>query len=385
MTIHPTHLCALGSLLFLSACSEAPRSTHADDTSKAPIPVQTVTAQMRDIPFLYTATGAVHAYTESQLASQTMARVLSVKVHVGDRVAAGQVLISLDAQESEAGYHKAEAGRAESQSSIAEADSAVAQAKANLDLANVTSERMTDLFAKRSISKQEMDETRAKLKNAQASYDMARARREQLNNRIAQNDATLQEAQTTRGYALIRAPFAGTVTARNIEPGAMAVPGAPLLTIEAGNGYRLHADVEESHLAQIHLNQSVNVFVDALQREISGRVAEISPSSDANSHSYTVKINLPINSALHAGQFGHASFVTGNKQAITVPSSSVTENGQLQSVMVNDHGAARIRLVTLGEKRDDQIEVLSGLQLDERIINPAPSGLADGDRVEARP
>ena len=75
---------------------------------------------------------------------------------------------------------------------------------------------------------------------------------------------------------------------------------------------------------------------------------------------------------------------TGNKQAITVPSSAVMEHGQLQSVFVADHGVARIRLVTLGESREGQTEILSGLQPDDQIINPIPEGLADGDRVEAR-
>ena len=371
------------AIVLLSSCGESPRTTHADSEKPAKA-VQTIAAQMHALPTLYTATGSIHARTESQLASQMMARVLAVKVHVGDHVAANQVLISLDSAETNASYRKAEAGRAEAQSSIAESDNNIAQAKANLDLAKLTADRMADLFSKRSISQQEMDETNAKLKNAQASYEMARARREELNNRITQSDAGLQEAQTARGYTVIRSPFAGIVTVRNVEPGAMAVPGTPLLTIEAGTGYRLHANVEESQVGNVHMNEPVNVFVDALQKEVAGRVAEISPVADSNSHSFIVKIDLPANVALRAGQFGHASFTTGNKQAITVPASAVTEHGQLQSVFVADHGVARIRLVTLGESREGQTEVLSGLQASDEIINPIPDGLTDGDRVEVR-
>ncbi len=369
--------------LLTVACSEPPRAAQPAE-SKPPVPVSTLAVDLQDIPSVYSATGVVHARTESQLASQMMARVRAVNVQAGDRVHAGQVLVSLDSAEPDAAYHRAEAGRAESQSAIAESDSNIAQAKANLDLANVTAQRMQDLFSKRSISQQEMDETNAKLKTAQASYEMARARRDELDGRIAQTDAGLAEAQTGRGYALIRAPFNGIVTARNIEPGAIAVPGAPLLTVEAGNGYRMHAAIEESQLSNIHLNAQVNVFIDTLQTEIPGRIVEISPVSDANSHSYTVKIDLPSNPAIHAGEFGHISFVTGQKQGFSVPASAVHENGQLQSVFVADHGVARIRLVTLGEKQNDQFNVLSGLDKGDRVINPVPSGLADGDRVEER-
>jgi RND family efflux transporter MFP subunit len=252
------------------------------------------------------------------------------------------------------------------------------------DLANLTAQRMSDLYAKRSISQQEFDETTAKLKTSQAAYEMARARREQLNHRMAQDDAVLQEAHVSRSHSVIRAPFAGTITARNIEPGVLAIPGAPLLTIEAGNAFRLHVAVEESRLSSIHLHDTVPVFIDSLQIQITGRIAELSPTSDAGSHSYTVKIDLPANPALHAGQFGHVTFTTGNKQAITVPAAVLTENGQLQSVLVNDHGTARIRLLTAGEKRDTQIEILSGLQPGDAIIYPIPNGLSDGDRVEQR-
>ena len=193
-----------------------------------------------------------------------MARVQTVRVHEGDRVRAGQTLITLDARRTDAGYRRADAGRAEAQNSIAESESGIAAAKANLDLASVTAERMNDLYSKRSISKQEMDETNAKLQTAKANYEMAKARRAQLTDRIAQSNAALQQAQVARGYTVIRAPFAGVITARNVEPGTLAVPGTPLLTLEAGTGYRLHADVEESRLSLVHLKDKVTVYLDAL-------------------------------------------------------------------------------------------------------------------------
>ena len=374
----------LAMLILLSGCGEPAHTAHAD-ASKPAITVQALTIETRPLPVLYQATGTVHARMESQIASQIMARVLTVNVHTGDAAHTGQVLISLDAQDADAGYHRAEAARAEARGSIAENDSGIAAAKASLDLANITAGRMNELYAKRSISKQELDESDAKLKTAQANYDMARARREQLDDRIAQSDAGLQQAQVARGYALVRSPFAGIITARNVEPGMLAVPGTPLLTIEANSGYRLHASVEESHIALIHRGDEVPVFLDALQREVPGRIAEIAPIEDANSHSYTVKIDLATDPAVRSGQFGHVSFSASTKSALTVPLTAVTENGQLQSVFVATGGVARSRLVTLGERHAGQVEVLSGLQNGDRVIAPAPGSLADGDSVQERP
>ncbi len=376
-------LVLLPAILLIHACSEQPRTASAG-SGKAPLPIHEFTVQMQQIPLLYSATGTVHATVESQLASQLMARVVSVRVHEGDRVRAGQTLITLDSQETEAGYRKAEAGRAETQNGIPETENSIAAAKANLDLANVTAQRMKDLYDERSISQQEFDETNAKLQTAQANFEMAKARRAELTDRIAQSNASLQEAQVSRDYTVIKAPFSGLITARNVEPGALAVPGTSLLTIEAGNGYRLHADVEEARLSLVHLKDKVNVSLDAQPAVIQGLVGEISPSSDSNSHSYSVKINLPSTSALHAGQFGYVSFSAGNKQAIAVPLTAIIENGQLTSVFVNEGSVARTRLVTLAEKHEGQVEVLSGLQAGEHVISPIPVGLADGDKVEAQ-
>ena len=69
---------------------------------------------------------------------------------------------------------------------------------------------------------------------------------------------------------------------------------------------------------------------------------------------------------------------------MTVPVAALLENGQLTSVFVNEGGVARARLITVGDKLDKEIEVLSGLQTGEHVICPIPNGLADGDRVEAR-
>lgn len=258
-------------------------------------------------------------------------------------------------------------------------------ARANLDLAAVTAERMNDLYIKRSISKQELDETNAKLKTAQANYEIAKTRRAQVTERLAQSDATLEEAKITAAYTSIRAPFAGVITARNAEPGMLAIPGNTLLTLESGNSFRLHAEVEESRIGMVQPKESATVMLDAMPGEVRGQVSEISPVSDNNAHSYTVKIDLPENLSIHSGQFGHASFAAGTKHALTLPSAALVENGQLDSVFVNDGGAARLRLITVGDKREEQVEVLSGLQPGERVICPIPNGLADGDRVRERP
>src|SRR5439155_17296488 len=171
----------------------------------------------------------------------------------------GQPLVTLDTRDLDVSSRRAEAAREEVRTSVPEADSAVAAAKANLDLAQSTFGRMQDLFQKKSISNQEFDEASARLKAAQAAYGMAQARRVQLNSKLAQVDQEVRSTEVTRSYADVQAPFAGVVTAKSVEPGSLALPGVPLLTIEGEGAYRLEASVEESHLAAIQVGQPASV------------------------------------------------------------------------------------------------------------------------------
>jgi RND family efflux transporter MFP subunit len=244
---------------------------------------------------------------------------------------------------------------------------------------------MKDLFDQKSISNQEFDEASARLKVAQASHEMAQARRAQLTSKIAQAEAARRAAEVMRGYAQITAPFDGVVTEKAAEPGTLAAPGAPLVTLERQGEYRLEAAVEESRLAAIRTGQSAEVVLDALDRSLNGRVSEIVPAVDAAARAFTVKIDLPALPQLRSGLFGRARFQLGRRQALAVPAAAVIERGQLFSVLVMEEGRARNRLVTVGQRLGERLEVLSGLQAGDRVIHPAPAGLADGARVEVRP
>lgn len=268
---------------------------------------------------------------------------------------------------------------------IPEAESGIAAASAQLDLAQVTFHRMQDLLNKRSITNQEFDEASARLKAAQAALDMARARRTQLDSKMAQIEQEVRAAGIQRGYSEITAPFSGTILTKSIEPGTLAVPGAPLFTLEREGTYRLEASVEESRLRLAPVGKTVSVTVDGIDRTFPARVAEIVPSVDATARTGTVKIDLPAIAELRSGLFGRASFGVGARKVLTIPSAGVMERGQLQSVYVAENNIARMRLVTLGATVRDKVEVLSGLTQGERLIVPVPATLTDGAPVEVRP
>lgn len=370
--------------LWMSGCRESSREAKKEIPAPV-VRVSIVAASERQWPSVYEASGTVRARTTSDIAAKLMGYVREVKVQTGDHVQAGQLLVTLDTRDLDVNTRRAEAALEEVRSSVPEVDSAIAGAKSNLDLAQSTFNRMQDLFNKKSISNQEFDEAAARLKSAQSAHDMAKAKRAQLDAQTARVQQDVRATEVTRTYAAITAPFAGLITAKSAEPGTLAVPGTPLLTIERDGSYRLEASVEESRLPTIRVGQSVSVTLDGIDRTISARVSEIVPGVDAASRSATVKLDLPVIASLRTGMFGRAIFRQGSRATLVIPAAAIAERGQLQSVFVADNGTAHTRLITTGQRNQDQVEVLSGITIGDNIIVPVLKGLWDGAKVEVRP
>ncbi len=374
---------AVGAAGWLAACGG---EQHVRETVKLPsVAVQTAAAQEVEWRSTYEAVGNVQARTTATLSSKVMGYIREIKADAGDRVRAGEVLVVLDSRDLEAGYGQARAGLAEARSAMAEVENAIAAAQAQQELAEATFRRMEDLHAKKSITEQEYDEASAKLRMAKANREMAVSRKNQLTEKIRQVEKAVESAAVMKSYAEIAAPFDGTVTSRTADPGVLAAPGAPLLTIERAGSYRLEARVAESWLPRIRAGQEVEVELDALQRNLSARVSEIVPAVDAASRAFIVRINLPAAADLRSGLFGRAKFGREPRKVVAVPAAAVVMRGQIQSVYAIEQGVARNRLVKLGGERDGWAEVLSGLSAGQQVVSPVPAGLTDGSPVEVRP
>jgi RND family efflux transporter MFP subunit len=370
-------------VLLLASCGSEP-TRRAAQTQTPPVAVQTTAVSTQEWPASYEATGTVRARTTTTISSKVMGYVQQVTVQVGDHVREGQPLITLEVRDLDVSVRRAEAGRAEVESAIPELENATAAAKANLDLAQATFKRMEELAAKKSISNQEFDEASARLKAAQANYEITRSRRTQLNSKMAQVDQEVRAAGIMRDYAKLAAPFSGVVITKTVEPGNLATPGAPLLTIEQDGLYRLEASVDESKLASVRVGQAVEAVIEASDRKVNARVSEIVPSVDSTSRTYIVKLDLPATPQLRTGMFGRAIFPLGMEKVVAIPVAALMDRGQLQSVFVVEDGVAHTRLVTTGRHTKDGVEVLSGLNAGEKLVVPLPQGLQDGARVEVR-
>ena len=368
-------------ILMTTACSHQEAPLAATGAQQPAMAVEIETSAASEIAEVYRASGTVRARYTAAIAAKIAANILDIRVKAGDRVQTDQVLVVLDRRDLEANLRRAEAARTEAESAVTETENAIAAARANFELARVTHKRFEDLLARMSVSQQEFDESQARLKSAEAAHEMAVAKRRQVEARRSQAEAEISAARVALGYATLTAPFAGLVAERRADPGSLTMPGAPVLTIEREGNLRLEASIDESRLGLARLSENVAVEIDGLSRTVAGRVAEIVPSVDPATRSFTAKIDLPAIPELRAGMFGRAAFPVGGRKALLVPASSILERGQIRSLYVVDGDTARLRFVTLGEPRDGRREILSGLTDNEKIIVAPPPLLTDGGRV----
>jgi multidrug efflux system membrane fusion protein len=383
-------------LLVVTSCAKTTESTQPGPIVQG---AKIETVKTSSVDDYYEAVGTVHAKNSSVVAARIMGNITSVRVREGDRVRAGQTLIEIENRDAPVQIQKAQAGVRESndaldeaQRNIRAAESARDAARANESLASSTFNRYQTLFNRQSVSPQEFDEVRTKLEVAKAESERAdrmlqatRARQNQTLGRIDQAKADVSNARIYAGYARLASPINGVVVSKQAEVGSMAMPGAPLLTIENDANYQLELSVEESQLGKIHLGDQASVTIEALgNQQPTCSVVEIVPAADPNSRSYTVKLSLPniTGQQLRSGIYGKARFVSGVRSLLSVPQKAITQNGQLVSVFVVDQsGTARMRLIKTGEKIGERVEVLSGLNDGEQIVSEVFPQLKDGTRV----
>lgn len=358
---------------------------HDASQPQAAVAAETTLVAMSELPVTFEAGGIVRASVVAPIASRVMAPVAAVTVRAGDRVRRGAPLVRLDAREVQANLARAAASVAAASESANAADTDVAAADANVRLARATYQRIAQLAEKKSATPQELDQATAAETAATAQLRGAEARRLAARASLDAVRASQDAAQAAVDYALLTAPFDGVITERSIDPGAMATPGTPLLTLEDVSRFRLEVRVDESRTAQVAVGQSVDVVLDATSGSgppVTGQVAEIA-RIDPAAHAFIVKIELPEIASLRSGSFGRARFHGPARQALTVPATALVRRGQLTFVFVVGADArAHLRAVSVGAGTADIVEVLAGITAGEAVVRaPAPT-LVDGSPVQ---
>jgi RND family efflux transporter MFP subunit len=359
--------------------------THGETPKPAagsPVSVQVAVAAEQDLVTPFEAGGVVRAQRVAVIVSRIMADVRAVPVKAGDRVRAGQALVLLDGRELQAHRNRATASQAAVTQSTALAEADRQAAEAGLALARLTHQRIAELKAKSSATQGELDEAVANLRAAEARMRVAEARVAEARASIDSAAAGASAADVAASYATLTAPFDGVVTEKGVDPGNMASPGQPLVTVEDDRTFRLEVRLDASRAAFVHVGDEVRTRFDDGGSDTIGRVSEMERMLDPGSHDFLVKIDLPSAAPLRSGMYGRAVFRGAARRGLAVPEAAVVRRGQLSSVFVVDaDNHARLRLVNASDAADGRIEIRAGIKSGERVVLSPPPALVDGSPV----
>lgn len=336
MTHVRTALAAASLALLLAACGDEPATTGLP-----PLPrLETLVVGAAGARVGREWDGVVEAEQHAGLAAQTGGRVARVEVDVNDRVRAGQVLLRLTAVEQQAGANTARAQLRAAEAAAAEADA--------------TFRRYAALAGDQYVSRAQLDEARAARASAVAARDAARAQ--------------VAQAAQQADYTVVRAPFAGIVGARLVEPGETVAPGQPLLSLHAPGALRIEVQVPQSEADAIRKAGRASIVLDD-GRTLPSAGMVVYPQADPRTHSVGVRVELPDASpAPVPGSTARVRFpIAGGEAAIAIPASALVQRGELSAVYVVDGDRIGLRQLRLGARTDGRVEVLAGLEAGERI------------------
>ena len=369
----------------LAACG---RGEHASaPRAREPVAVSVGSVRAVDTAERLEAGGVVAAAQSASVSSRIVATIVTVRVRAGDRVRAGQVLVTLDAQDAMALTQQARAGAVAADKALAQARAERLAAQAEHRLARAWQTRIATLHARSSATAQERDEAEARLDAAVARLSGTEAGIEGAEAQFASARAAVDVAAASESFTTIRAPFDGVVTERLTDPGNLAAPGVALLRIDSNGARQVVARVDEARAGYVHAGNRVRVIVDGsdgpvrADSEVEGVVEEVARAVGTDQRSFTVKVTVPDTVTARSGSFARLVFKGALRRTVVVPTGAIQRQGQVSSVYVVQDGVARLRLIQVGPSSSAGVEVLAGLDAGESLVTSSPASLVDGAPV----
>ncbi|MBI2162816.1 MAG: efflux RND transporter periplasmic adaptor subunit [candidate division NC10 bacterium] len=392
-----------------------------------PMEVEVAVAQRLDpgapTPVL-TAGGYIVPHRKIELAPKITGRVEWIGVEKADRVERGQIVLRIEQREFLAAVDRAEAMLLAARARLKELEAGsrpeeIERARATLEeahsnVANAALEldRFQRLYAEGAVSRQLLDGAKnrhevalAQRKAAEQSYEMTRIgpRQEQIDlarAQVREAEAALRAAQIDLDNTLIRAPVAGTILERLVEPGEIVTTsfiggrGAKSAVLSMANLTVLdvEVDVSQNEFRKVRLNQPATIVPDAFpDRTYRGSLTELSPEANRQKATLQVKVRiLDPDEAIRPEMNAKVTFLeppratpAGPPKVLVPKEAILTREGQSLVYLANGSKAAG-RPVKIGAEVDGKVEVLEGLQGGETVVVRGVEALRDGQRLRIK-
>jgi RND family efflux transporter MFP subunit len=322
--------------------------------------------------------------------------IRKIYVDVGDHVKEGQTLAVLEVPEIAAQLTGAEAAVRAAREQIHKAQGDLQRARSAHAAAHSAYVRLKQAADSRAglVAQQEVDDAQAKDLETEGQAASAEAELASAGEQLEVSQANQKQYSAMSDYTRIVAPFAGVITNRYADTGALIAAGTssstqaiPVVRLAQTSKLRLVLPIPESVVAQIHLGDPVKVRVQALDQDIEGRVSRFADSLDRQTRTMETEIDFD-NRAGHliSGMYTETRLsLREKKNAVTIPLEAVSRNGEEATVLaVNAENVVEERKVRLGVEDSTRIEVLSGLSDGERVIIGNRSEYHNGQKIQPK-
>ena len=322
------------------------------------VPAQRAKANME-----LTLPGTLLPIQEALIFARTNGYVKQWKVDIGEQVKQGQMLAEIETPEIDRELKQALANQQ--------------QVKANMELARSTAERWKAVLKENAVSPQEVDEKVSALKARQADY--------------AASQASVERLIQMKSFQRVTAPFAGTVTGRNVEIGQLISAGNPdpnrwMFKVAKMDTLKLYINVPQSHMRMIKTDLPVNVILKEFPQPFVGKVLRTAGALDPQSKTLLTEINVPNEKfELAAGMFVQAKFALNQTEPnILLPANTLMIRQDGPQVAAVTNNTVQLRKVKLGRDLGTQIEILSGVEEKDMIVTNPTDAMRDGVNVNMK-
>jgi RND family efflux transporter MFP subunit len=385
----------LGWLLFGRTRTEADDPNHPvlvnGDT-----PAAVARVERHNLGNTLTIAGEFKAFQDVDVHAKVAGYIRKIYVDVGDHVKAGQTLAILEVPELAAQLAGADAAERRAKEEIGRVQGDLERAKSTHAAMHSAYARLSDAAKTRQglVAQQELDDSQAKDLEAEAQVSSAKAALSAAQQELEVAQANQRQVSALSDYTRISAPYAGVVTNRYADTGALIAAGTststqaiPVVRIAQISVLRLVLPIPESVAGQIHLGDPVKVHVQALNEDIEGKVSRFAGSLDLQTRTMETEIDFDNrNGRLLPGMYAETRLsLAERKNVLTVPLEAVVRNGEEATVLhVDGQNTLEERRVKLGLEDGSNVEVISGLADGDRVVIGNRSQFHNGEKIQPK-
>jgi len=399
----PVALITAGCCLLLTSCSRT-APVQASDTHPSDIPTIAVAkTEPQDLSHGLVLTAEFKPFQEIDVMAKVAGYIKQINVDVGDRVAANQLLATLEIPEMDDDLRRAEAALDRSHADVKHAADELQRAQSAHDIAHLSYTRLAGVLEKKPglIAQQEIDDAHGKDLVAEAQVNAAKSARDASTEQVRVNEAEVQKVKTMMDYTRVTAPFAGVVTQRYADTGSMIQAGTASQTqakavvrLSENSLLRLILPVPESAVPTVHIGQQVDVRVPTLKRSFPGKVARFADKVSLATRTMDTELDVPNPSlVLIPGMYAEVDLTLAHrKDVLAVPVMAVDmdsdgNGAQATSghvMVVTPNNRVEVRRIQLGLETANRVEVRSGLNDGDLVVLSGRSSLQSGQEVRPK-